>query len=112
MRVLIIGGGGREHALAWKISQSPRVEKLFCAPGNAGIAEVAECVNIKAGDISGLLEFAKEQKIDLAVVGPESPLIGGIVDIFAENGIKAFGPSRLAARIEGSKVFSKELMAK
>jgi phosphoribosylamine--glycine ligase len=112
MKILIVGSGGREHALAWKIAQSPRVTKIFCAPGNAGIAKYAECVNIKAMDIPALLAFAKDQHIDLAVIGPESPLIAGIVDEFESVGISAFGPSKAAARIEGSKVFSKELMAK
>lgn len=112
MRILIVGSGGREHAIAWKIAQSPKVEKLYCAPGNAGIASVAECVNIKATDIPTLLSFAKEQKIDLAVIGPESPLIMGITDEFKAAGIPVFGPSGKAAAIEGSKVFSKELMAK
>lgn len=112
MRVLIVGSGGREHALAWKIAQSPKVDKIYCAPGNAGIAQVAECVNIKGTDIPALLAFAHEQHIDLAVIGPESPLILGIADEFRNAGIKTFGPSKAAAAIEGSKVFSKELMAK
>ena len=112
MRILIVGSGGREHALAWKIAQSPKVEKIYCAPGNAGIANIAECVNIKVTDIESLLAFAVEKEIDLAVIGPESPLILGIADVFRNAGIKTFGPSKAAAAIEGSKVFSKELMAK
>ncbi|MHB1002148.1 MAG: phosphoribosylamine--glycine ligase [Armatimonadota bacterium] len=112
MRVLIVGSGGREHALAWKIAQSTKVDKLYCAPGNAGIASVAECVDIKSTDIPGLLSFAKENSIDLAVIGPESPLIKGIADEFRASGILTFGPSGAAAAIEGSKVFSKELMRK
>jgi len=112
MRVLVIGSGGREHALAWKIKQSRLCEKLFCAPGNAGIAQIAECVNIQVEDIAGLLEFAEKEKIDLTVVGPEIPLSLGIVDEFTRYGLKIFGPKRAAARLEASKIFSKELMAK
>lgn len=112
MRILIVGSGGREHALAWKISQSPKAGKIYCAPGNAGIASIAECVNISATDIPALLAFAIEKMVDLAVIGPESPLILGIADEFRAAGIKTFGPGRKAAAIEGSKVFSKELMAK
>jgi phosphoribosylamine--glycine ligase len=112
MRVLVVGSGGREHALVWKLSQSPKVEKMYCAPGNAGIAQMAECVNIKAEDLDGLLAFAVEQKIDLTVVGPEVPLTMGIVDKFNEKGLKIFGPSGKAAEIEGSKTFAKDLMAK
>ena len=92
MKILIVGGGGREHTIAWKLSQSKKVSKLYCAPGNAGIAEVAECVSIKAEDIAGICKFAKENEIDLTVVGPEVPLSMGIVDALAENGLKAFGP--------------------
>lgn len=112
MRVLVVGGGGREHALVWKIQQSPRVEKIFCAPGNAGIAQMAQCVDIAVDDINSLLEFALEQKIDLTVVGPEIPLSLGIVDRFREKGLKIFGPTQKAAEIEGSKAFSKRLMSK
>ena len=112
MQVLIIGGGGREHALAWKIRQSPTVEKIFCAPGNAGTAEVAENVDISADQVDRLLEFALENKIGLTVVGPEQPLVLGIVDIFQKKGLRVFGPSALAAELEGSKVFSKDLMSK
>ncbi|MFA5725673.1 MAG: phosphoribosylamine--glycine ligase [Candidatus Omnitrophota bacterium] len=112
MRILVIGSGGREHALAWKIKQSKLCDKLFCAPGNAGLAQIAECVNIQVEDIGGLLEFAEREKIDLTVVGPEIPLSLGIVDEFSRYGLKIFGPKRAAARIEASKIFSKEMMAK
>ena len=112
MRVLIVGSGGREHALAWKVARSPLVSRLYCAPGNAGMASLGECVNIKAMDIPALLAFAKDKGIDLAIIGPESPLIAGIADEFRAAGIPTFGPSRAAAAIEGSKVFAKELMAK
>jgi phosphoribosylamine--glycine ligase len=112
MRILVIGSGGREHALCWKIAKSKLCEKLYCAPGNGGISETAEIVDIKADDITGLLNFAKEKKIDLTVVGPEVPLVAGIVDKFESEGLKIFGPSKDCALIEGSKVFSKELMKK
>ncbi len=112
MKVLVVGGGGREHALCWKIAQSPLVETLYCAPGNPGIAELAECVNIGADEIETLCEFAKAEAIDLTVVGPEVPLTMGIVDTFQAAGLEVFGPNRAAAQIEGSKGFSKNLMAK
>jgi len=112
MRILVIGSGGREHALCWKIAKSKLCDKLYAAPGNAGISETAELVDIKADDITGLLNFAKEKKIDLSVVGPEIPLVLGIVDRFESEGLKIFGPSKSCALIEGSKVFSKELMTK
>jgi phosphoribosylamine--glycine ligase len=112
MKVLVIGGGGREHALVWKISQSPKVAKIYCAPGNAGIAQLAECSPIKAEDVPGLLEFAKSRAIDLTIVGPEGPLSMGIVDEFNKAGLRIFGPSGKAAAIEGSKQFSKDLMKK
>jgi len=112
MKILLIGSGGREHALAWKIRQSPLVAKLYCAPGNPGIGEMAELVPIGAGDIEGLLKFAQEQKIDLTVVGPEQPLVDGIVDEFEKIGLAIFGPSKSAALLEGSKVFAKEFMKK
>lgn len=112
MKVLVVGGGGREHTLAWKIKQSPRVKEIFCAPGNAGIAGDAACVNIGAEDVDGLLKFALDQKIDLTVVGPEAPLTLGIVDRFREAGLRIFGASRKAAELEGSKVLAKEIMAK
>ena len=112
MKVLVVGSGGREHTLVWKIAQSKKVEKIFCAPGNAGTAENAENVEIKADDIQGLKKFAKENKIDLTVVGPEIPLVDGIVDEFEASGLKIFGPAKKAAMLEGSKVFSKEFMLK
>ena len=112
MKILIIGSGGREHVLAWKINQSPLVKKIYCAPGNGGTAEIAECVDINATDIDALVEFAKKEKIDLTVVGPEAPLVEGIVDIFEESKLKVFGPSKMAAQLEGSKVFSKVFMHK
>jgi len=112
MKVLVVGGGGREHALVWKIKQSPRVSKIYCAPGNAGIANDAECVDIKGNDIDSLLKFAKGHQIDLTVVGPEEPLMLGIVDRFRSAGLRIFGASQKAAQIEGSKVFAKELMIK
>ncbi|KIH77921.1 phosphoribosylamine--glycine ligase [Geoalkalibacter ferrihydriticus] len=112
MKILVVGGGGREHALVWKIAQSSRVSHVWCAPGNPGIARHAECVPIAATDIDALLEFALEQDVDLTVVGPEAPLTLGIVDRFRSAGLTIFGPSRAAARLEGSKGFSKDLMAK
>lgn len=108
--ILVIGSGGREHALVWKLKQSKHVDKIYCAPGNAGIAQVASIVEIKPEDIRGLADFSEKNKIDLTVVGPEVPLVAGIVDEFEERGLKIFGPSRLAAQLEGSKVFSKEFM--
>ena len=110
MKILVIGSGGREHALCWKIAQSPKCDKLYCAPGNGGISEIAELVDIKSDDIEGLLKFAKEKKVDLTVVGPESPLVAGIVDRFEKENLRIFGPKKDCALIEGSKVFSKELM--
>lgn len=112
MNILVIGSGGREHALVWKTAKSRKVKKIFCAPGNPGIAQLAECVPIKFDDINGLREFAVKEKIDLTVVGPELPLTLGIVDSFEEKGLKIFGPSKKAAEIEGSKVFAKDLMRK
>jgi len=112
MKVLIIGGGGREHALVWKIAQSPKVKKIYCAPGNAGIADLATCLPINSGDINKLLEFAKKEKIDLTIVGPEDPLCNGIVDIFEKQGLKVFGANQKAVEIESSKSFAKDLMNK
>jgi len=112
MRVLVIGSGGREHALVWKIAQSKLADKIFCAPGNGGISEVAECIDIKADDILALLDFARKEKIDLTVVGPEAPLSLGIVDEFRNYHLRIFGPGKKAAQLEASKVFAKELMAK
>jgi phosphoribosylamine--glycine ligase len=110
MNVLVTGSGGREHTLVWKLSQSPEVTKIFCAPGNAGIAQLAECVPIGAEDLEGLLGFAKENAIDLTLVGPEAPLVDGIVDLFQENGLRVFGPTGKAAQLEGSKSFAKDIM--
>lgn len=112
MKVLVVGGGGREHAICWKLRQSPRVTELYCAPGNAGIAQIATCVPIKATDIEGMVRFAKEEQIDLTFVAPDDPLALGMVDAFEAAGLRAFGPNKAAARIEGSKVFAKELMHK
>ncbi len=112
MKVLVIGSGGREHAIVQKISESPRVTKLYCAPGNAGIAQLAECVGISTGDSRGLADFAQREEIDLTVVGPDDPLVGGVVDVFEARGLRVFGPRRNAAIIEGSKAFSKDLMKK
>lgn len=112
MKILVIGSGGREHTLVWKIAQSKLANKIYAAPGNGGIAELAECVDIKADDIDGLLNFAIKNKIDLTVVGPEAPLVSGIVDKLQKKGLKVFGPSENAAQLEGSKVFAKEFMAR
>jgi phosphoribosylamine--glycine ligase len=112
MKVLVVGGGGREHALVWKITQSPEVTEIYCAPGNAGISEQATTIPIKANDLNALLEFALKEKIDLTVVGPEDPLTRGIVDLFESRGLFIFGASRKAAKIEGSKAFAKEIMKK
>jgi phosphoribosylamine--glycine ligase len=110
MNILVIGSGGREHALCWKIKQSPKVQRLYCAPGNGGIAQMAECVDIKADDVELLLQFALRKKIDLTIVGPEASLVAGIVDAFVSKGLKIFGPSQVAAQLEGSKVTAKEFM--
>ncbi|HSR71578.1 MAG TPA: phosphoribosylamine--glycine ligase [Kiloniellales bacterium] len=112
MRILVVGSGGREHALCWTIAASPLCDKLYCAPGNAGIAEQAECVPIAADDLGALVDFARGQAIDFVVVGPEGPLVAGLVDRLGEAGIKAFGPSAAAARLEGSKGFVKDLCAR
>ncbi len=112
MKVLVIGNGGREHAICWKLSQSPKLTKLYAAPGNAGIAEVAQLVDIPAKDQEALLKFVKKEEIGLVVVGPEAPLVDGIVDRFEKEGVKIFGPSQYCAQLEGSKVFSKEMMKK
>ena len=112
MKVLIVGSGGREHALAWKVAQSPRVDKIYCAPGNAGIAEYAECVPITAMEFDKLAAFAKEQAVDLTIIGMDDPLVGGIVDAFEAQGLRVFGPRKNAAILEGSKAFSKDLMKK
>lgn len=112
MKVLIVGGGGREHAIAWKVAQSKRVDKIYCAPGNAGISEIAECVPIGVMEFERLVEFAKEKEIDLTVIGMDDPLVGGVVDKFEEAGLRVFGPRKNAAILEGSKAFSKNLMKK
>ena len=112
MKVLIVGSGGREHAIAWKVAQSPKVDKIYCAPGNAGIAEYAECVEIGAMEFDKLVAFAKEKEIDLTVIGMDDPLVGGIVDVFEAEGLRVFGPRKNAAILEGSKAFSKDLMKK
>ncbi len=109
-KVLVVGGGGREHALVWKLARSKEVGKIFCAPGNAGIAEMAECVDIDASDLHALREFAKYERIDLTVAGPEAPLTRGIVDFFSREGLQVFGPSADAAKLEGSKQFAKDFM--
>ena len=110
MNVLVIGGGGREHALVWKLRQSPRVKQIFCAPGNAGIAQIAELVPIPINDHAALIAFARKASIDLTVVGPDDALAAGIVDEFEQQGLRIFGPCRAAARLESSKVFAKEFM--
>ncbi len=112
MRVLVIGSGGREHALVWKLNQSKRVKKIYAYPGNGGIADLAEIVNIDRGSLRDILEFVKKEHIDLTIVGPEAPLTEGIVDMFQEQGLRIFGPSKDSARLEGSKVFAKEFMQK
>jgi phosphoribosylamine--glycine ligase len=112
VRILIIGSGGREHALTWKLKQSSGVDRIFCAPGNAGTAQLAENVAIGASDLAALVRFAKQNHIDLTVVGPDDPLALGIVDLFTAQGLRAFGPTKTAARLESSKIFAKELMRK
>ena len=112
MKILVIGSGGREHAIVWKLHQSKKVDKIYCAPGNGGISELAECVPIKVMDFENLVSFAKENQIDLTVVAPDDPLVAGAVDAFQAAGLKAFGPNKAAAIIEGSKSFSKDLMKK
>ena len=112
MKVLIVGSGGREHAIAWSVAKSDKVEKIYCAPGNAGISEYAECVDIKAMEFDKLAAFAKENSIDLTIIGMDDPLVGGIVDVFEKEGLRVFGPNKAAAILEGSKAFSKDLMKK
>ncbi len=112
MKVLVVGGGGREHTIVWKLAQSPKITKLYCAPGNGGISGIAECVPIKAMDLDGIVTFSKENKVDMVVVAPDDPLAAGLVDKLTEAGIRAFGPVKAAAIIEGSKAFSKDLMKK
>ena len=110
MKILVVGGGGREHAICWKLSNESDVEKIYCAPGNAGISSVAKCIDIQDSDIENLLKFAKENQIDLTIVGPEIPLVAGIVDAFEKEGLKIFGPNKECAQLEGSKAFSKDFM--
>lgn len=110
MNILVVGGGGREHAICWKLNNESNVEKIYCAPGNAGISNIAQCVNLEDSDIDGLVSFAKENEIDLTIVGPEIPLVAGIVDVFAKENLKIFGPNKKCAQLEGSKAFSKEFM--
>ena len=112
MKVLVVGSGGREHALVWKVSQSKKVDKIFCAPGNGGIEELAGLVDVKADNIEGLLSFARENKVDLTIAGSEAPLVKGIVDEFTKNGLRIFGPTKDLAMLEGSKVFAKETLKK
>ena len=112
VKILVVGSGGREHALAWKLSQSPRAGQIFCAPGNAGTAELGENVPIAANDLTALARFAREEQIDLTIVGPDDPLAAGIVDLFEGAGLRVFGPNRAAARLESSKIFAKEIMRK
>ncbi|MBO5177871.1 MAG: phosphoribosylamine--glycine ligase [Lachnospiraceae bacterium] len=112
MKILVVGSGGREHAICWKIAQSKKVEKIYCAPGNAGIAEYAECVNIGAMELEKLADFAEEKQIDLTVIGMDDPLVAGVVDVFEARGLRVFGPRKNAAILEGSKAFSKDLMKK
>ena len=110
MKILVVGGGGREHAICWKLSKEANVDKIYCAPGNAGISNVAQCIDIQDSDIENLLKFAKENKIDLTIVGPEIPLVAGKVDKFEKKGLKIFGPNKKCAQLEGSKSFSKDFM--
>ena len=112
MKVLIVGSGGREHAIAWSVAKSPKVDKIYCAPGNAGISEYAECVSIGAMEFEKLADFAEEKQIDLTIIGMDDPLVGGVVDVFEARGLKVFGPRKNAAILEGSKAFSKDLMKK
>ena len=112
MKVLIVGSGGREHTIAWKVAQSKKVDKIYCAPGNAGIGQIAECVNIGAMEFDKLVAFAKENTIDLTIIGMDDPLVGGVVDAFEKEGLRVFGPRKNAAILEGSKAFSKDLMKK
>ncbi|MFR1810999.1 MAG: phosphoribosylamine--glycine ligase [Terrisporobacter sp.] len=110
MKILVVGGGGREHAICWKLSKEANVDKIYCAPGNAGISNVAQCIDIQDSNIENLLNFAKENQIDLTIVGPEIPLVAGIVDKFEKEGLKIFGPNKKCAQLEGSKAFSKDFM--
>src|SRR5512137_1821063 len=110
MKVLVVGGGGREHTIVWKLAQSRHVDRIYCSPGNAGISDVAECISVESHDFRGLIDFVKYEWIDLTIVGPEEPLSRGIVDAFEKEGRKILGPSRKAAQLESSKVFAKDFM--
>ena len=112
MKILVVGSGGREHAIAWKLAQSPKVDKVYCAPGNAGIADVAECINVKAEDIEGICSVAKEKAVDMAVIGPEVPLAMGITDELEKVGVKTFGPNKKCSQLEASKAFTKSFLAR
>ena len=112
MNILVVGGGGREHAIIWKLNQSPLVKEIYCAPGNAGIGKIAKNVDISSNNIEKLVEFSREMKIDLTIVGPEEPLVKGIVDKFRQDGLKVIGPTKQAAQLEGSKAFAKGFMKK
>lgn len=112
MKILVVGSGAREHAICWKLKESNKLSKLYCAPGNAGISQIAECVNIKADELENIVEYSVNNKIDLVVVGPEVPLVAGLVDMLNEKGIKAFGPTKAGAKLEGSKSYSKDFMKK
>ena len=112
MKILVIGGGGREHALVWKLRQSQRAEKIWCAPGNGGIAAEAECVAIDAGDVAAIIAFAEKIQPDLTIVGPELPLVNGLTDAFRQRNWAIVGPSQLAAQLEGSKIYSKEFLTR
>ena len=112
MKILVVGSGGREHAIVWKLKQSPKADKIYCAPGNAGIAQDAQCVPIGAMEIDKLVDFAKKEGIDFTVIGMDDPLVAGVVDAFEKEGLRVFGPRKNAAIVEGSKAFSKELMKK
>ena len=110
MKVLVVGSGGREHAIAWKVSQSPKVDQIYCVPGNAGMADLAECVDISVEDIDGCVQFAKDKAVDLVVVGPEVPLVLGMADAMQAAGIRVFGPNKKCAQFEGSKAFTKDFL--
>ena len=112
MKILVVGSGAREHTICWKLKQSSKLSKLYCAPGNAGISKIAECVDIKADELEKLVEYSVKNSIDLVVVGPEVPLVAGLVDMLNEKGIKAFGPVKAGAKFEGSKSYSKDFMKK
>ena len=112
MNILVVGSGAREHAICWKLKESDKVEKIYCAPGNAGISEIAECVHINADELNKIVDFAASNNVDMAVIGPEGPLVGGLADMLSEKNIKVFGPMKNGARLEGSKSYSKDFMEK